>query len=288
MVTAAQWADFDNDRHPDLVIAGEYMPIRFFKNDGSKFTEVTAATGLHGMNGLWRSLIATDIDGDGDIDFVAGNLGLNCNYRTSTQYPMKLYAQDIDHNGNVDPVMFYYIKGEDGTRSLYPSISRDQLSGQVPLVKKQYLLNKDYAKATAAEIFRNGKNLQILTCDETRSCWIENKGNGKFVMHPLPMEAQFSPVNAIVCADLDGDGMKDILVAGNEYQAEVITGRYDASYGCFLKGINHKEFKAIPPAVSGFKVDGDVKDIKLITTGDNEKLILVAVNNDYMKVFRCR
>jgi len=288
MVTAARWADFDNDKHPGLVIAGEYMPIRFFRNDGIKLTDVTALTGLKNINGLWRSLVAADVDNDGDTDFVAGNLGSNCNYQTSAQYPMKLYAQDIDHNGIIDPVMFYYIKEGDGKRSLYPSVSRDQLAAQVPFVKKKYLLAKDYASATAGQIFTNDKDLQILTCEETRSCWFENIGGGRFTMHPLPAEAQFAPVNGIICADLDGDGIKDILLAGNEYQAAVTTGRYDASYGCFLKGINKKDFKAISPAVSGFKIDGDVKDIKLITTAKNEKLILVAVNNDYMKVFQCR
>ena len=130
--------------------------------------------------------------------------------------------------------------------------------------------------------------MQVLTCNETRSCWLENKGNGKFVMHPLPMKAQFAPVNAIVCADMDGDGVKDILLAGNEYQTGVMTGRYDASYGCFLKGTNNKGFKVIPSVESGFKIDGDVRDMKLITTGKNQKLILIAVNNDYMKVFKCR
>ncbi|PWT75636.1 MAG: RNA-binding protein [Bacteroidetes bacterium] len=288
MVTAAQWVDFDNDQHPDLVIAGEYMPIRFFKNNETKLTEVTSATGLENMSGLWRSLVATDVDGDGDIDFVAGNLGMNCIYQVTSQYPMKLFAQDIDNNGKIDPVMFYYIKDEDGKRKLYPSISRDKLSSQVPLVKKKFLLNKDYAKATESEIFTNNRDLLILTCDETRSCWIENKGNGKFVKHPLPSEAQFAPVNAIVCADMDGDGVKDILLAGNEYQTEVMTGRYDASYGCFLKGIKNKEFKVIPPVVSGFLINGDVKDMKMITTSKDEKFILVAVNDDYMKVFKCR
>ncbi|MEO7044874.1 MAG: VCBS repeat-containing protein [Ferruginibacter sp.] len=286
MITAAQWADFDNDKHPDLVIAGEYMPIRFFKNNVTKLTEVTEATGLQNMDGLWRSLIATDVDGDGDIDFIAGNLGLNCNYHTSEKYPMKLYAGDIDNNGKIDPVMFYYIKDEDGKRQLFPSINKDQLAAQAPAIKKKFLLNKDYAKATEDAIFADSKNLQVLTCNETRSCWLENMGNGKFVMHALPVEAQFAPVNAIVCADMDGDGINDILLAGNEYQTEVMTGRYDASYGCFLKGINNKDFKVISPSLSGFKIDGDVKDMKLITTTNHEKLILVAVNNDYMKVFK--
>ena len=287
MITAAQWADIDNDKRPDLIIAGEYMPIRFFKNNGSTFTEVTASTGLQNMEGLWRSLIATDIDGDGDTDFIAGNLGLNCNYHTSPQYPMKLYAEDIDKNGKVDPVMFYYIKDEDGKRKLYPSINKDQLAAQVPIIKKQFLLNKDYANATADKIFSNINNPKVLTCNETRSCWIENKGNGKFEIHILPMEAQFAPVNAIICADMDGDGIKDILLAGNEYQTEVMTGRYDASYGCFLKG-NNQQFKVVSTELSGFKIDGDVKDMKMITTANNEKLILIAVNDDYMEVFKCK
>ena len=286
MVTAAQWADFDNDHHADLIIAGEYMPIRFFKNNGTKFTEVTEGTGLKNMNGLWRSLVANDVDGDGDIDFIAGNLGLNCIYHTSAKYPMKLYAEDIDNNGKIDPVMFYYIKDENGKRKLFPSINRDQLAAQAPVIKKRFLLNKDYAEATEDAIFTDTKNLNVLTCDETRSCWLENKGNGKFVMHPLPIEAQFAPVNAIVCADMDGDGIKDILLAGNEYQTEVMTGRYDASYGCFLKGTTNKGFKVISPVISGFKIDGDVKDMKLITTANNQKLILVGINNDSLKVFK--
>jgi len=288
MITAAQWADIDNDKHPDLIIVGEYMPVRFFKNDGKKLNEITSSTGLQNMNGLWRSLIAADIDSDGDIDFIAGNLGLNCHYYTSEEYPMKLYAEDIDNNGSIDPVMFYYIKDEEGDRKLYPSISRDLLAAQSPVVKKKFLLNKDYANATAGDIFPDNKNLQILTCNETRSCWLENIDDGKFAKHILPEEAQFAPVNAIVCTDMDGDGIKDILLAGNEYQTEVMTGRYDASYGCFLKGLKNKTFETIPTVISGFKIDGDVKDMKLITTANNQKLILIAVNDDYLKVFKCK
>ena len=283
MVTGAQWADIDNDQHPDLVIAGEYMPVRFFKNNGKQLTEITATTGLQQMNGLWRSLLATDLDNDGDTDFIAGNLGLNCNYHTSATYPMMLYAKDIDNNGSIDPVMFYYIK-DGGKRTLYPSVSKDQLAGQVPAIKKQFLLNKDFAKATAAKIYGNDNKTLVLTCDETQTCWIENTGNGKFIKHVLPKEAQFAPVNALLCADIDNDGIKDILLAGNEYQADVMTGRYDASYGCFLKGAPGGQFKAVPPVVSGFKTSGDVKDLKLVTTAKG-RLVIAAVNDDYLEVF---
>jgi len=155
-------------------------------------------------------------------------------------------------------------------------------------LKKQFLLNKDYSTATADKIFSNDKNTQVLTCNETCSCWIENKGNGKFEMHILPMEAQFAPVNAIVCTDVDGDGIKDILLAGNEYQTEVMTGRYDASYGCFLKGNKQKQFKAVSTELSGFKIDDDVKDMKIITTANNKRLLFVAINNDYLRVFEIK
>ena len=158
----------------------------------------------------------------------------------------------------------------------------------MPAVKKQFLLYKDYAYATFDDIFkRKAKdNILQLYCDETRSCYFENLGNGKFIKHVLPMEAQFSPVNAIICDDFDNDGFKDLLLAGNEYQAEVITGRYDASYGCFLRGSSKKIFTPVSPVQSGFIVKGDVKDLALIRLSDNEKIVLAAVNNDTLLVFR--
>lgn len=285
MVTGVQWTDINKDNKPDLVICGEYMPVRFFKNEGKRLIEITNKVAPQNMNGIWRSLAAADVDGDGDIDLIAGNLGLNCRYHITPTYPMQLYAKDMDNNGSLDPIMFYYIRSEDGERKLYPSISRDQLAEQVPAMKKSFLLNKDYAVATAKTLFSDDKNLQVLTCNESASCWLENTDNGRFIKHALPKEAQFAPVNAIVCTDADGDGIKDLILAGNEYQTEVMTGRYDALYGCFLKGSKQKVFKYIPPSQSGFKIDGDVKDMKLLITASSEKLLLVAVNDDYLKVF---
>jgi len=288
MVTAAVCTDFDGDKQTDLIIAGEWMPLRFFKNNHGKFTETTGATGLTEMNGLWRSLVATDIDNDGDMDIVAGNLGLNTEYRVSAAMPMQLYATDMDGNGSIDPVLFYYIMGKDGKRHSFPAIGRGRFAEQVPAIKKQFLLNEDYAHAGFDEIFKGKakENILQLFCNETRTCYFENTGNGKFIKHPLPVEAQYSPVNSIVCDDLDKDGFKDLLLAGNEYETEVMTGRYDASYGCFLRGGPQQSFTAVAPAASGFIVNGDVKDMKLLHLANGSKLLLAAVNNDSLRVFR--
>src|SRR4029077_10372374 len=144
----------------------------------------------------------------------------------------------------------------------------------------------DYAQAGYEDIFKgkDKKDILDLFCEETRSCFFENTGNGKFIKHPLPVEAQFAPVNAIICDDLDNDGFKDLLLAGNEYQTDVITGRYDASYGCFLRGSNNNKFISVSPVESGFILNGDVKDLSLIRLSNGSKLILAAVNNDSLRV----
>jgi len=310
MVTAAQWVDFDKDGQVDLVLAGEWMPIRFFRNtspgasasrglpgaaggSGSpgrngQLTEVTASTGLGDMHGQWRSLALADIDGDGDLDLVAGNLGLNCEYAASPSTPMELFATDLDGNGSIDPVFCYYIKNDDGTRSSYPAVSRKKLAEQVPFVKKKFLYTSDYTHARFSDIYtkRPGDSLLRLYCAETRSGWLENKGKGKFVFHALPAEAQFAPVNAILCHDFDGDGNVDLLLAGNEYQAEVMRGRYDASYGCFLKGDGRGRFSYSSGAVNGFILQGDIKSMTLLPAAKGGSLLLAAANNDSLQVLK--
>jgi hypothetical protein len=288
MITAAVWMDMNNDKQPDLVVAGEWMPLRFFINDRGILHEVTDSVALPNMHGMWRSLIAADVDNDGDLDLVAGNLGLNCDYHVSPAEPMELFADDIDHNGRIDPVMFYYIRDADGIRRSYPAYSRGQLASQVPAVKKRFLLNEDYAKAGFSDLFPGKTKADVLNffCDETRSCWLENVGNGKFIKHVLPMEAQFAPVNAIVCADIDNDGYNDLLLAGNDYQTDVITGRYDASYGCLLRGSGKKDFTAVPSSRSGLALNGDVKDLSLIRLGNGRRIILAAINDDSLRAFR--
>jgi len=288
MVSAALWTDFNNDHQPDLVIAGEFMPVRFFKNTNGKLEEITESTGLTNMNGLWRSLRAVDLDHDGDMDFVVGNIGLNNKYHVSADRPMMLYAKDFDGNGFTDPIAAYYIPDNEGKYELFPETDRNQLGMQVPVVKKKYLMHADYAKITAGKLLddlgRDG--LMTLRCDNMTSMWIENLGNGKFAAHPLPTEAQFAPVNAILAADFYQDGNIDLLLAGNEYQEAVANGRYDASYGLLLKGNGKGTFTPVAPVRSGWVIDGDVKNIRMIRTAKKEDLIIAGVNDDSVRIFR--
>ncbi|OLY91903.1 VCBS repeat-containing protein [Cnuella takakiae] len=289
MVTAASWSDYSGDGKPDLVVTGEWMPVRFFTNSGGALHEATGATGLKDMEGMWRSLALADTDGDGDQDIVAGNLGANCIYKASPAQPMQLMAADMDKNGSIDPVMFYHIREQDGRSTLRPAISRSQFAEQVPAIKKQYLRYADYAKADANDIFKKVEKDKLLQwrCTETRSCILENKGGGRFEKKLLPAEAQFAPINAILCTDLDGDGFTDLVLAGNEYQTDVITGRYDASYGCVLRGGKGGLFRAVSPAASGMLLKGDVKSLALLQQPWG-RILVGGVNNDSLRVFRIR
>ena len=286
LINAASWIDIDSDKKPDLVIAADFMPILIFKNDGSKLTDVTEQSGLKNLPGLWRSLNITDIDKDGDMDIVAGNLGLNNPFHINEKQPARLIAKDFDGNGVLEPVFCYYIKDNNGEYHLSSGISRDEWSRQMPSFKKRFERNSTYAKANMDGIFTKEMmdGAMVLTCHEVRSGYFENDGKGKFAFHPFPLIAQVAPVNAIVCTDVNGDGITDIIIAGNEYQANVMPGRYDASYGLLLIRNGKGDFNSATPVSSGLIIDGDVKDLKIITVG-KQKVLLAAVNDSPMKAF---
>ena len=286
MLNAAAFTDLDGDGKPDLVIAGDWMPIRIFHNDGKTFHEITTASGTQELPGFWRSLLITDVNHDGYPDIVAGNLGLNNPFHVRMSQPARLIAKDFDENGIIDPVLCYYLKENDGKYTLSPGISRESWAHQMPGIKKRYVDNETYAKASMDELFTPDMiaGARVLECKEVRSGWFENDGHGHFSFHPFPMMAQIAPVNAIVSTDVDGDGHADLILAGNEYQASVLTGRYDASYGLLLRGDDHGGFVAVPPARDGLILDGDVKDLKLIHTG-GQRILLTAINDQPMRAY---
>ena len=290
LINAALWVDIDNDHKPDLILAGDWMSIRVFKNDGSTLHEITDSLGLSGLTGFWRSLAIADINHDGHPDIIAGNSGLNNPFHISKEQPAELVAKDFDGNGIIDPIFCYYIRNEQGKYELEPGMSRDDWAAQVPSIKKKFPSNEGFAKAAMKDIFTNEmmENAKVLTCTEARSGYFENDGKGKFIFHPFPPMAQIAPVNGIVCTDVDGDGNLDIVLAGNEYQTAVgIGGRNDASYGLVLKGDGKGNFSPVPPMASGFVLDGDVKDLKLISAG-GRKLVLAAINDEKMKAFEIK
>jgi len=296
MITDAVFTDIDGDKKADLVICGEWMGVRFFKQKGGRLVETTAVTGLTQMRGLWRCLQPVDIDKDGDMDLVVGNAGLNNRYGVSPSRPMKLYAKDIDNNGAEELIPAYYIKDGTGGYQLFPAVDRNQLAQEIPAVKKKYLLHKDYSTVTMARLIDDfgADGWTVLTCETSASVWLENKGGGKFTAHVLPLKAQFAPVNSIVTTDVDGDGVIDLIMAGNEYQAESNTGRYDASYGLVLKGDGRGNFVPVDPAPgagrsgSGLILDGDIRDMKVIGMKDKSRLLLAAPNDSQLKTFYFR
>ena len=285
MVTDAEWIDVDSDKNPDLIITGEWMPVRVFKNETSSFTEITDQAGLSDLTGMWRSLAASDIDRDGDIDFAAGNIGLNNKYHFNATYPLNMWYADLDGNGFQDPIMGYYIPAQNGKRELYPALGLGDIATQVPAIKKTYLMHKDFSTATMEDVFKSVEEPVKLVAKEAASCWFENSGNGVFTKHQLPPEAQFAPINCMLINDYNKDGLPDILIGGNEYQAEVMTGQYDASYGLLLLAAPNKKFTALPQNKSGIFLRGDTRCMRPITI-DNKPMIIAAINNSSLQVFK--
>ena len=281
MVTDAFCADIDNDSWPDLIVAGEWMPVSYYRNINGKFSK----TEIAGTKGWWFSIEGADFDKDGDIDLVAGNLGLNFRYKASSDKTFDVYAADFDHDGKSDIALSYY----QGKRQ-YPLRSRSCFVTQNPGLALRFPTYKSFAEATISDVYTRKvlKESLHLQAETFASCYFENTGNGEFVMHKLPNEAQLSSINDMIIDDFDDDGHLDILAAGNLYNVEVVTPRNDGGIGIFLKGDGKGHFTAVSYESSGFFAPGDVKSLALIHLNNKDKEILVGNNNDRLQIFKVK
>jgi hypothetical protein len=280
MVTSAFCADVDKDNWTDLVVAGEWMPIFIYKNIKGRFEKMA----IEATNGWWFSIDGADFDKDGDVDLVAGNLGLNMRYRASPEKTFDVYAGDFDKDGKSDIALSYYQNNKQ-----YPVRSRACYVNQNPGLAEKFPTYGSFARATISEVYsesllEKSLHLQVQTF---ASCYFENKGNGKFIVKPLPNMAQLSALNDIIIDDIDEDGNLDIVAAGNLLNFEVVTPRNDAGTGIILKGNGLGNFLPVPPDISGFFAPGDVKSLSLVHLNNhkNKKILLAGNNNDKLQTF---
>lgn len=281
MVTDALWVDFDSDQDLDLMLAGEWMPLTLFENKDGMLS-LSSFDALENTNGWWYSLACADMDLDGDLDFIAGNLGKNYKYKASDEEPFEVYSNDFDDNGTLDIVLGYHEEDK-----VFPLRGKQCSSQQMPFIKDKFSSYAAFASSDITQVYGQEKlnRSYHLKAYTFASVYIENLGGGQFHLEELPLAAQLSSVNGIVIEDFNTDGFLDILLAGNMYHSEAETARNDAGIGLLLKGDGKNNFEPVSAYSSGFLAPWDVKGLRKLKRSNSSLMILVANNNDRLQFF---
>ncbi|WP_411032120.1 VCBS repeat-containing protein [Spongiimicrobium sp. 3-5] len=281
MVSSALWTDYDGDGWRDLIAVGEFMPVVFFHNENGKLVYVKDIPDLDKTEGWWNSIAGGDFDNDGDTDYILGNLGLNSKYNASPDEPLCIYAKDYDKDGRIDPVMCYYIDGEN-----YIAHTRDEIITQINAMRVRFKTYQQFAETTFEKSFlpEELKDSYVVKSHNLASSYMENLGNGSFKMRSLPLNVQIGPVEGIVIEDIDLDGNEDIVLTGNSYATEVAMGRFDAFMGAVLLGDGSGGFKTLTLAKSGFVNDYDGSALGILRNPAGTPYLLSANNNGPMAI----
>jgi enediyne biosynthesis protein E4 len=282
MITGAVWEDVYGDAKKELIVTGDWMQPRIFTNTSNRFEEIK--TGLDSLLGWWQTVQAADLDGDGDKDLVLGNIGQNFYLRPHATHPVKLWLNDFDRNEGIEKVYTRTIDGKD-----MPVFLKRDLTDQVVLLKKQNLKYDQFARKSIQELFNDDliKSSVVKEFNYAASCIAWNEGNGKFSVQALPVFTQLSSINAIVCTDINNDGLVDIVAAGNRFDLLPQFGRLDASYGHLLINKGQRRFEELNAAQSGLLISGQVRDIQLLHSA-KDKFLLFLQNNERPVLYKVK
>ena len=287
MVSDFVWSDFNNDNWIDLIIASDWSELRFFKNNKGQLEEIKK-TGIENFSGWWNSINVTDLDNDGDSDYIVGNFGENSYLRASASEPITLTAKDFDSNGSIDPFISYYLRDSIGIRKNFIYHPMEDVIKQFTGIRKKYNSFGSFGEETMDEIFDSNtlKDAIIKKSTWMKSSWVENLGNNKFRMHSLPIQAQWAPVYSIISHDFDDDSFQDLMVVGNDYGVETKQGRADALNGLIFKNKKGKGFSFVDIDKTNLFIDKDAKSLVKLSVKDEYLLYISSQNNDSLKVYR--
>ena len=288
MVCDAVWSDFDHDGWIDLIIAGEWMPLKFLKNEQGKLIDATPGSGIGDKSGWWSSIISGDFDNDGDEDFIVGNLGGNSFYKASDKYPVSVYAKDFYDQGTTQCVITLYLKDSaDGALKEFTAHGRDDVIEQLPFIKKRFLTYAEFGKASFDRLFTKEelKNSIRYTANYLTSAFVRNNGDGKFSLEQLPPIAQFSSINAMIVDDFDKDGKLDVCMNTNDFGTDPSNGRYDALNGLLLRGDGKGHFEPLTIQQSGIFIPGNGKGLAKLKNAKGNYFLVAGQNKGPLKLF---
>jgi hypothetical protein len=284
MVTDAVWSDVDMDGQSDLIVVGNWMPVMVFKNEDGSLKDWTDKAGLANTHGWWNRICTEDLDADGDPDFILGNHGLNSKLTASYEMPLTMYVGDFDANDQFDQILCTR-KGDNDV----PFAMLSELREQMPGIAQVIPTYNAYSEVDGIEDILNERQLENAYVQKSyilASSWLENLGDGSFTLHPLPLQAQFSPVYGIVAEDFDRDERIDLLIGGNFNNASINYGPYDAGLGLLLKGDGKGRFQPLEPYESGIAVRGEIRDCVVLKKRNGASMLLISRNNDSLLTYQ--